>query len=283
MATFMSKSMDEVRKKIMQASLSLGNDDVNGLVSEIEEILESLKSLGLAKLERIEPMAVGVHHANRYGMGIVGAWMHSLGAKIVRMGWSNTACIGAICIEDTDDRRIESFTMDLQRGSSSFGKSPAGKIKYGSLSCGHTNQFLVAVLCGVESEHDEICIHGRLHKGRIIEIAPSMAEPLEKGLNWLVLKKEVGELFPTLPALIQSARQAIGQVQHGESHFELLQGIQTEISNAKDPTKIDWERIHKSLARSESTYAKDLPVLCEYSSCQIGWRMKKSEIYIPFF
>ena len=271
------QNVDEIGKLIASASMNKSDDDFNGMVSRIEEILGRLKSLGLAYMERIDPMAVGVHWANRYGMGIVGSWMHALGAKIVRMGWSNTACIGAVCIEDMDGY-IESFTMNLQHGSSFFGKSPAGQIKYGSLACGHTNQFLVAVLSGVECEHEEICIQGRMHKERIIEISPSMAEPLNNGMKWLVLKKEVGELFPTLPQLIQSARQAIGQVQHGESHFELMQGIQSEITNATDPSKIDWTVVHKSLARSESKYTDDLPVLCEYSSCQYRLGHEKIKI-----
>ena len=63
-----AKSIDEVGALIMQASLAKNNDDFNGMVVQIEEILESLKSLGLAYHERIEPMAVGVHWANRYGM-----------------------------------------------------------------------------------------------------------------------------------------------------------------------------------------------------------------------
>ena len=126
------------------------------------------------------------------------------------------------------------------------------------------HQFLVAVLSAVECQYDELCINGRMSKNRIIETQPSMDEPLNRGMLWLVLKKEVGDLFPTLPALIQSARQAIGQVQHGESHFELMEGIQSFIAKASDQKSIDWKLIEKNLARSESKFADDLPLLCEY-------------------
>ena len=257
------QSMDEIAKLVTRATNAQQSKDNNGLVSQIETILESLKSLGLAYKERLHPKSVGVHWANRYGMGIVGSWMHKLGSSIVRMGWSNTACVGAVCIEDSNNRCAK-FTRDLQIGSSYFGQSEIGEIKFGSLACGHTNQFLNAVLSGVECEYEELCINGRMSKNRIIETQPSMDEPLNRGMLWLVLKKEVGDLFPKLPALIQSARQAIGQVQHGESHFELMEGIQSFISSANDPKSINWKAIEKQLARSESKFAEDLPLLCEY-------------------
>ena len=258
------KSMEGIEKIVGRALSMQESKDNNGLVSQIEAILASLTSLGLAYKERLHPKSVGVHWANRYGLGIVGSWMHKLGLSIVRMGWSNTACIGAVCIEDSDSHACAKFTRDLQIGSSYFGQSEIGEIKFGSLSCGHTNQFLTAVLSAVECEYDELCINGRMSKNRIIETQPSMDEPLNRGMQWLVLKKEVGELFPKLPALIQSARQAIGQVQHGESHFELMEGIQSFIANASDQKSIDWKLIEKNLARSESKFADDLPLLCEY-------------------
>ena len=265
------KSTDAVAKLVARASSAQESKDNNGLVSQIEGIIDSLKTLGLTYQERLHPTSVGVHWANRYGMGIVGSWMHKLGLSIFRMGWSNTACVGAVSIEDSNNRCAK-FTHDLQNGSSYFGQSKIESIKYGSLACGHTNQFLVAVLSAVECEYEELCINGRMSKNRIIETQPSMDEPLNRGMSWLVLKKEVGDLFPTLPALIQSARQAIGQVQHGESHFELMEGIQSFIANASDQKSIDWKLIEKNLARSESKFADDLPLLCEYVRVYGGGR-----------
>ena len=178
------KSMDGIAKLVGRALCMQQSKDNNGLVSQIEAILASLTSLGLAYKERLHPKSVGVHWANRYGLGIVGSWMHKLGLSIVRMGWSNTACIGAVCIEDSDSHAVAKFTRDLQIGSSYFGQSEIGEIKFGSLSCGHTNQFLNAVLSAVECEYEDPCTNVRMSENRLIGTQPSMELPLNRGMKW---------------------------------------------------------------------------------------------------
>ena len=283
MATMLSgylhNEIDEIGVKIGYASQAKNDDNFIAMALEIEEVLESIKSLGLATYKHIDPMAVGVYWANRYGNQIDADSCHALGAKIVRTGWSNMHCQSAICIEDTDTYKSAQFTWRMQKSSPRFGESPPGKMKYGSLTCSHTNQFLVAALSGAQSrDHEDLCTNGHMDKARIIIKAPSMAEPLYKGMKWLVLKAQVADLFPSLPGLIIQIRQLLGR---RISQFELLGGIDMEISNATDPNSIDWRAIHE-VARLESEFANDLSVLCEYCSCQIGWVMKNSEVYVLY-
>lgn len=50
-------------------------------------------------------------------------------------------------------------------------------------------------------------------------------DALASGLRWLVLKSEVGQLYPTLCDLVQRARQATGLAQRAENEIQLLQRI----------------------------------------------------------
>ena len=99
------------------------------------------------------------------------------------------------------------------RGSDKFGKSVENEIRYGSLACGHTNQFLVAALDRAVSDEEAISTDGRISIEQITKGDPQLSEALEKGLKWLVLDADVEDLYPSLPDLVQRARQAIGQVQ----------------------------------------------------------------------
>ena len=238
-------------------------NDKDGLASSVEMVLGLLLTLGLAYYARIPPKRVGVHPSNRYGLGVVASWMHSLGAKIVRMGWSWHACSGAVCIEDDMARSTATYTRALQRSSELFGDSSDTEIGYGSVASGHTNQFLVGALSGVPCEEEGISVDGRMSKSKIIGLRPGMEDVLDNGIKWLVVKKEAIELFPELPNCIQAARQAIGQVQHGEGVFELLESIQSLVSSSPANQK-DWAAIQKRVAMSESGFAAEIPTFCDY-------------------
>ena len=256
-------TMKEIEDLVKIAQSADSKSDKDGLVSAIESVIDKLIVLGLAYYDHLPPHKVGVHKSNRYGLGVVAHWVQKLGLQITRMGWSWLACQGAVCIEDDDNRGSAKKTVELQSGSPLFGQSKLLEIGYGSLACGHTNQFLVAALSNAECQYEYISIDGRMSKNRIVDLRPNMADVFEKGLKWLILRKQVEVLFPDLPALVQAARQAIGQVQHGESLYELLEAIQAIVS-ATATNEIDWKSLEARIAKSESKHVADIPVLSAF-------------------
>ena len=111
---------------------------------------------------QLPPKSVGVHPENRYGFGVSAAAVHRLGARIVRMGFSWAACALAICIAEGSRRKVSKFTTRMQAGSSKFGRSSENEIRYGSLACGHANQFLVAALDNEETDESVLGADGRI-------------------------------------------------------------------------------------------------------------------------
>ena len=264
----MTRTTATADPKIVQLLAQADNADKSGspgIVSIIETVLTMLIAAGLAVYMHMPPKSVGVHPDNRYGFGVSAAAMHDLASKIVRMGWSWLACSGAVCMEDDASGRIASYTVKLQQGSHLFGQSKLHEIKAGSLSNGHTNQFLVAALDSVPSEHENLTIDGRMSVAKMSAPDPCLAEAFKTGLKWLVIKAEAGVLYPNLARLVQAARQATGQVQNEETTFQVMENIQNSASamsvNGCAP---DWDVVRRRAAQSEPKCADDIPYLCNF-------------------
>ena len=148
----MKRDLTKIRE-LIECAEAIDGKEKEGLVSAIDHIFEILISIGLAYYAYLPPMRVGVHPDNRYGLGIVASWMQTLMAKIVRMGWSDSACDGAVCVED-DDQSCAKYTINMQQGSELFGRQTMAQISFGSLAGGHSNQGLVAIKTGAKCEHD---------------------------------------------------------------------------------------------------------------------------------
>jgi hypothetical protein len=157
----------------------------------------------------------------------------------------------------------------MQRGSKLFGQSPENGIKYGSVSCGHTNQFLVAALSGVET--DEEILKGDDGRISIEKIsrnkhgANHMSDALAKGLLWHVVDPIVEDLYPEFANLAQRARQAVGQVQNVETLLEQMCNIQQLATQMiDDGVEPDFSQIASVVIESEPPNPHEIPKACSY-------------------
>lgn len=246
-------------ERISKMLSSVGKADAR-LVSVVDEVLASLEKSGLAYRLRIPPKLVGVHPANRNGYGVSAIEVHALGAEIVKMGWSPVVTRHAVCVEDTDST-IANFTSKLQSSTIGLGKVDAGTIKYGSLSCSHTNQFLVAVLCEVETTHASLAVDGRMSAGKL-GVDEKLADALTGGLEWLVLSSVVPTLYPSLVDLVQCAKNATGAVQRKENEIQVLLKIQSlaSVSSASSGSQgvVDWNSIASEIEQRIVIDSSDL-------------------------
>ena len=197
-------------------------DGAYGILSLVERIISILIDEGLAVKIQLAPKAVGVHPSNRYGFGINAHNMHRLLLNIFNLGWSWAACSMAFCVEDGPSKSIATFTIDMQNTSPLFGHSLYYEIVAGSLTCGHTNQSLVAAIDGANCDHTAISVDGHISTEKI-KSKHGFGEAMTNGSIWTMLKHQSVQLYPDLPNLIQRAFQGAGQVQNEETHFEQQQ------------------------------------------------------------
>ena len=135
----------------------------DAIVAICEKVISLLTTIGLAMHNVvIKPMNVGVHPDNRYGLGVKADYMQKLAAKIFRSGFRWSACVDAICTEETYDHQVAMFTTKLQKRSALLGRQTTSEIHYGSLACSHLNQWFVAALSSAECEEKEMSVDGRM-------------------------------------------------------------------------------------------------------------------------
>ena len=168
--------------------------------------------------------------------------VHTLGKEIAGNGWLWSATASAICVEDSADHKIATFTHKLASSTTGLGIVDKSEIKYGSLACSHTNQFMVAVLCGVESEFEILTIDGKMSVSKLAN-DPALKDALENGLSWRVICAQVDAMYPGLADLIQYAANAVGASQRQENEVQILVKIQGMIKNRPAGSSVDWQTI----------------------------------------
>ena len=236
------------------------------IVKILDMILQLLKADGLAWESFLPPKTDGVHPCNRYGFGISAANAHRLGARIHAMGWSWAACSMAICMTASASNKIVEFTRKMQAGSPKFGKSTENEIRYGSLACGQTNQFLVAAIDGAETSENTIAADGRISRELLEKNDANIASAMDKGMRWTILHEDTEKLYGNkLPMLVQKARQAIGQVQNEESIFQIALQVQ-ELAASEEASggKPDFSIIEEIVLQSQPKCAEDLAHICAW-------------------
>ena len=261
----MSHNLAEIDALMQKAAATLQGKSEGAIVAMCERVLDLLVGVGLVMLNvSINPMQVGIHYDNRYGLGVKVDYMHGLAAKIFRSGFRWSACTDAICSEEDDRGSTGNFTTKLQTRTNKLGKQTSRDIHYGSLACSHLNQWLVAVLCAAESDKAEMSVDGRFSANKVRAKQPEIAEAMEKGLRWTIIKAEAVKRWPIITKLVQGARQIAGQIHNGETHFELLVAIQEMANDIADPQTgaIDWTAVQKAASATEHRFIDDVPYLC---------------------
>ena len=251
----------EIESLIAQA----GADDCR-IVSIVDSIIDKLQKSNLAYRMAIPPQMVGIHPVNRDGYGLSEPEVHALGSEIVATGWSWQACSHAVCIEDDATGKIAAFSMNTKNRTSGLGHAAEGQIRYGSLACTRTNQFLCCIIDSVPCEHENLVRDGRVDTHGLCMKDSQLAKAVEQGLDWMVLKSKVEELYPSLPDLIQTARNGPGQSQRMESEMQILLRIQrsAESMSAQSGGAADWQLLQKGILKRKVPEPDDIPDMIKY-------------------
>lgn len=237
----------------------------NQILSVIDTVLKHLLENNLAYRAQIPPSLVGVSPKNRDGYGLSPIRVHSVGTKIAKLGFSWDACNHAVCIEDDRKSEIANYSAEISRKNPGLGPLLKSNIKYGSLSCSHTNNFLVAANAGVASNNTLLAIDNRLSASLIGGRDPQFKEALDKGLHWVVLKAEVAEFYPEFCHMLQHGKNAIGDVQQRESEVQLMMNIQQAAEDmSRKSGNIDWKKLVSIIANRNDQSPADAKSYVEF-------------------
>ena len=236
------------------------------LKSKLDQIKQIALEANLAYVNAYPPKMVGIHPDNREGSGCSGVDMHELGAGIIGSGWSMEETKSACAFEDQNDKRGALFTVQLQRDSSLLPTQVLEEIKLLAVACCHTNQFLVAVEQGVETDKAILAIDGRMSRSKVVAKCHSMSEAFDHGLTWFIFKADAWAGVPKLPWLVQAAANKPGSIARKVTIFQAMVGMQGDIKEmtAADARNIIDHKLILARAANRSPHFDDHPGCLEW-------------------
>ena len=90
-----------------------------------------------------------------------------------------------------------------------------------------------------------------MSKAKICRDEAAMQVALEKGLKWLVLRAATVKMYPTLPDLVQSARNAPGQLHKPESQIQVMLRMWNMSTSHLLPSGLpNWTSIHSQISKT---------------------------------
>ena len=246
--------------KIEQLLSDVERNSGLGIVGAIDKVMAELEATGMAWPARIRPCQVGVDPSNRDGVGVNTEDVHSLGASILAMGWSDKQTSDAVCIQEEPGKtRIADFDKSLVGGNDTLPQHGFDPVMYGSVACSHTNMFLRCLVKGVECSDEDLSERGHMSIDKIGRRDEPMAKAARQGLGWKVLSYEVRQRYPKLLSLLQRARSAPQAVARCEHEVQcMLRMYQLAAQQQRDSLHPDWNAIRRSVASSNPPCASYL-------------------------
>ena len=219
-------------KLIVDTAVAAVDPDTIQLRSKLEEVKKLALDAHLAFKDQLAPECVGVHPDNRDGCGVSGLRVQLLGHDIVEGGWATDETRSATAFEDLPDGRGALFTVRQQEESELLPRQIQADIRYLALACTHTNALLNAIKQGVPCDDPMLSVDGKMSESKILERCPSMKEPLEKGMDFFVFRKQLWEQVPYLPWLCQAGANKPGKAHRRPTLYQSLTSMQGFVSRS---------------------------------------------------
>ena len=180
------------------------DSNVMGIVQAGDAIEKALRAGGLLYEMDINPRQVGWDPINRDGEGGNSQEVMLLASDIAFIGWSWAETSHAICCEEEPHKHeVEAFNKRLCLESGLAPVEPYS-IRFGSLSCGHTNMALRAIAASMPSSCPLLSEGGCLSLAKLQTRDAEYAHAVTQGLHWKVIRWQVRQGFPEALRILQA-------------------------------------------------------------------------------
>ena len=228
-----------------------------------DELMKLLRSADLVYTQRASPKFVNVHPSNRHGDGLDVGEVQGLLATILSAGWSWEETGKALAVEmpplDTpENKRHQEFISKLHGRSAGMLATPdPEQLKVLSLCCSHTTAGLACIagsaLCANE-RLGAIAQDGRFSLAKLREIQPLMADAVDRGLEWAVIRWPVERRCPELLPLLSEAGNMQQAAARQESEWQVILLLHKSAAGAA-PAQPDWKGLAQKVASTRPAHA----------------------------
>ena len=235
------------------------------LVQSMTELHDYLLSEKLAWRQLLSCTLIGVHPANRDGLGVSAAHVQDLIGAIGAVGFSLEET-RSICLEiPAGDAGEEVRRFNEKLVADSKGKlAPVlpGSLRYASIVGSHANQAMRAFLAGIEHADASVCVDGRLSCSKLESSDPAWYKAIHGGIMWMIISAEVQAKFPTYASLAQAAGNTGNQVASGEHDLQVCRKVMKAVEvfmNRNPSVRVLYSDIAPEILRSRPPSAASLP------------------------
>jgi hypothetical protein len=241
----------------------------DGVQTFQEHLLATIVAANLSVVRWVKVDNVGVHPDNREKAGLVPVDVHDLLLRISASGWSWKAVDALACeIPPTSiGAQWRDWNASLAKASDGL-LAPVNRDLL-ELLTGRGSHTTASVRCykyGTKGFHDDLCIDGFVSQSKIVERQPSMAEPLEKGLPYLVIRWQLVVACPRLTEVLSRTGNAAHGVARVQTTLQALKRVHAlatiQQSGGRAP---DWDIVRNSAAMGMSPEFKGTAQsLCDF-------------------
>ena len=224
--------------------------------AKVEQFLELLVKIGVARYFRVHASTILVHPKNRDGIGICAYDVHQNLADICDAEWHDGFFKG--CITDISPDMLEETLQsneELVQGSKGM-LAPIDKsiAQYMTLRGSHTNQGHRLVLASWPHFDVSITNNGKLSRSKVVEKSPSMEQVLQVGANYLLIPSWVLAKYPGMDLLIQSSGNVVQNIAKIESDIQQLAKVGLRVRNG-----LSYQSIKEAMTKNKCKNPEALP------------------------
>ena len=203
--TALLQAMPSLPAETIEAVDGIINDQNLPVLAKISKLFKCIADSGMGYYQQIVPKDTLTHPANRGGSLLNSNDVWSKGLRMLGIGVQPSMLqSGAVCFElsnvkEKRDAQIAANVALVENSNNSL--APVnGQERFLTVATSHTAAFCKAVDHGCKPEPNGSSIDCKIHSG--------LQELCSQGWPYFVLKAEVEEQWPTLPAFIQVSMNA---------------------------------------------------------------------------
>jgi hypothetical protein len=226
---------------------------------------------GLAVYEQVHSGQTLTHPWNRGHDVLEPADVPEKIAEISDIGWdlNKVADASAVRMPRDPAKRKEIEDVNAKLTEMSDGLLPPvvpGMATIQVTACSHTTAGLKCANFGTKCDIARISESGAMSKSVIVGRQPSMEEPIEKGMRYLVLEPIVQELWPAYVEMTIEAANASNNLAKPDTPLQhMLKAHRYMLEAAKKGEPIDEKTILRKILRTKPSHPAEMSALIAYA------------------
>lgn len=257
----------------VKAIMASASKTADGKKAAGDKVLAILLMHDLAYKDTLKMQHVAIHPQNRFGAGVSPSDVITHIQNIIRDGWSwpevhDRARAFEKQLGEKGRQQIQKNKDWVAESEGMLAPIVEEDIRVFTIATTHTTQGLRAILNSTLGCSDPklTSSDGRFSKEKIIEISTAIQGPLESGIEFLVIRREVETAIPDLPTFLQET----GNIGHSTRNTltkmqAMLQIHRMGVANADaNAGNCEWEKIAQSIEQSQPHLEGHGKSLCDF-------------------